>query len=150
MLTAALHSLDQEGHGLEAEIDWRPTGAVRLRANYAWQRSEDSETGDRIANVPDQQFHVSLDWRVSPYWTFNTLANWVAGWERADGDTRENVDDYTLVDMTLRHRLTTRWGVSASVHNVFDEDASEPSLPTIPKDVPLEGRSLFVSSSVNF
>ena len=67
---------------------------------------------------------------------------------RAAGDPRSDVDDYVLVDLTLRRtHLWKNWEVALLVKNLFDEDAREPSpngdpVPFIPDDLPLAGRSI--------
>jgi len=144
----ARNARDQDGHGLELELDWKLSETLRLRGNYAWQRAEDEETGKRTADAPGQQAYLRADWRFWPDWVCSPQATWVGDRARAADDVRPEIDDYTLVDVTLRRsNLLKNLEVALSLRNLFDEDAREPSasLETIPEDYPLAGRSLWVS-----
>lgn len=68
---------------------------------------------------------------------------------RAAGDTRPAVPDYTTVDLTVRTaRGKNHWDFAASVRNMFDADAREPSLAPgqIPYDLPLPGRNFYIQA----
>ena len=70
---------------------------------------------------------------------------------RARGDTRAAVPDYTAVDLTLRSDRPKRgWDFSASIYNLFDADIREPSKPTssgvITYDLPMPGRTLWLQA----
>ncbi|WP_432821635.1 TonB-dependent receptor plug domain-containing protein [Trichloromonas sp.] len=140
----AQNARDQDGHGFELEMDWKVTERLRFRGNYVWQHSEDKKTNKRIADAPGQQAYLKADWKFLPAWTFSPQATWVGNRVRATSDPRPEIDDYTLVDLTLRrNNLYKNLDVALSAHNVFDEDAHEPSDGTIPDDYPLEGRSVW-------
>lgn len=144
----ARNARDQDGYGLELELDWKLSETLRLRGNYAWQRAEDEETGKRTADAPGQQAYLRADWRFWPEWVCSPQATWVGDRARGAGDVRPEIDDYTLVDVTLRRsNLLKNLEVALSLRNLFDEDAREPSasLETIPEDYPLAGRSFWVS-----
>ncbi len=144
----------QTGHGLEWEAGWDVTKTLRLSGNYAFQRSTDEETDTDAGNAPENQLYARADWKFFPGWLFNTQANWVADRQRVHGDTRDEIDDYTLVDVTLRYkRKGGRWEFAASARNVFDEEVREPSLPPglrIPNDLPLAGRNYFAEVRYQF
>jgi len=144
----------QTGYGLEWEAGWDVTKTLRLSGNYAFQRSTDKETDTDAGNAPENQIYARADWRFLPGWLFNTQANWVANRKRVEGDTRDEIEDYTLVDVTLRYkRKGGRWELAASARNVFDEEVREPSLPPglfIPNDLPLAGRNYFAEVRYQF
>lgn len=141
----------QNGHGLEWEVDWRVNHRLDLLANYAWQRSTDEDTDSDAANAPQHQFYVRSDWEFSPRWWLNGQVNWVGSRARAAGDPRDDIDDYTWVDVSLRHSLKRRpLQIALTIRNLLDEDAREPSLngingPAIADDLPLPGIHGFVS-----
>jgi len=140
----AQNARDQKGHGFELEANWRPVDKLHLSGNYAWQNSEDKDTGDRIADAPGQTIYLDARWRFLPDWSFDTQLVDVSDRKRAAGDTRSDIDDYTLVNMTLRRKkIAKRWQLAASVRNLFDEDAREPSTGAIPDDYPLAERSVY-------
>jgi iron complex outermembrane receptor protein len=67
---------------------------------------------------------------------------------RAANDRRPEIDDYTLVDLTLRRgHLFKNLEVAASLRNLFDEEAREPSSGIISDDYSLAGRSVWVELS---
>ncbi|GMQ84096.1 MAG: hypothetical protein BMS9Abin06_0852 [Gammaproteobacteria bacterium] len=140
----AQNSRDQKGYGFELEANWQPVDKLRLGGNYAWQNSKDKETGDRIADAPGQQLYLDARWRFLPDWSLDAQLVNVSDRRRAAADTRNDIDDYTLVNVTLRRkRIARHWQLAASVRNLFDEDAREPSTGAIPNDYPLAKRSAY-------
>lgn len=142
--STAQNARDQRGRGLELEADWDLCTALRLRANYALQHAEDKQSNEEVPDAPGQQFYLQADWQFLPDWSFTPQLNWVGDRERAATDSRAAIDDYTLVDLTLRRKgLFKNLEVALSMRNVFDEDAREPSSDLIADDYPLEGRSIW-------
>ncbi len=135
---------DQEGYGFELEMDWEITDTLRLKANCAMQNSKDKETDASVANTPRLQFYVNPHWDFVPDWSLDGQIKWVGDRKRAEDDTRDEIDDYALVGITLRRKnLWKYWDLAVSVRNLFDEDVREPAGAAIPDDFPMAGRSLF-------
>lgn len=141
---------DQTGHGLEWEFEWKASDNLTFKGNYAYQSSEDRDTDSDAPNAPQQQIYLRADYRFSHQWSINSQVNHVMDRERAFGDLRPDIDDYTILDLTLRGKdLFPGVDVAISVRNLTDEDAAEPSLGSaqapalIPNDLPLAGRSIF-------
>lgn len=142
---------DQEGSGFELEIDWEISDTLRLRANCAFQDSENKDTGDSITNTPSRQFYVNPQWSFSPDWTLDAQIKWIGGRERAQGDTRDTIDDYTLVGLTLRrNNILKHWDLAVAVRNLLDQDVREPTGTAIPDDYPMEGRSLYAEVKFHY
>ncbi len=147
--STAQNTDEQTGVGLELEADWRLTQSLRLRGNYAYQKSTDEAADEDAGNTPHHQLYLRADWEFLPNWHFNSQLNWVIDRERAPGDSRPDIDDYSLVDVTIRRKaIKDHWEVAFAVRNLFDTDAREPSpagVPAapIPDDLPLAGRSFF-------
>ena len=140
----AENARDQEGRGFELEMDWQITDAVRLWANYAYQRAKDSDTGQLVPDAPGMQFYAEAFWTFQPEWSLDAQFNWVGNRHRAAGDTRPEIADYTKVDLTLRRKnIAGHWDLALAVRNLFDADIREPSDGQIPNDYPMEGRSIF-------
>lgn len=136
----------QDGHGLEWEMRWNVMRTVDIKANYAWQNSTD-ETGEHVANAPRQQLYTQIDWRFLPYWSVNAQANRVIGRERAVGDARPAIADFTVMNLALRRKnVVDGFDVGLIVHNALDADVREPSPAPgfIPNDLPMPGRSMYV------
>ncbi|RKZ52244.1 MAG: TonB-dependent receptor [Candidatus Parabeggiatoa sp. nov. 3] len=147
------------GHGLEFETRWKMTSKSSLLFNYAFQNSEDDETGKELGNSPEHQAYLRTDWLLFPNWFLNSQINWVADWSRKPGDPRKKVDDSTTVDLTLRHKNINknRWNFAVGVRNLFDEDVHIPSFPPdtdgliyIPNDYPLYKRSYWLELGYKF
>lgn len=145
---------DQEGYGIEASVAWAMKDDLNIIANYAWQASEDSNTGATIANAPAHQAAIGLRYKTSPNCMVSPQANWIGDRARVEGDTRPRISNYTLVDATLRCDVTgIPVEIAVGVRNAFDEDAREPSpynallgAAPMPNDFPLEGRSLYIEA----
>lgn len=137
----------QTGRGAEIELTWDATRSLRLTGNLSLQRSIDETTGEDAGLAPHKHLFARADWRFAPLWQFGSIVNYVADRKREPGDTRPPIPDYTTVDLTLRReKLVDDWDVRATVLNLFDRDAREPSLApgNIPFDLPLPGRAFYI------
>lgn len=148
----AENSGDQEGYGFEFETTWDATEKLRFTGNYAWQYSFDSDTKKRVPDAPGQQAFLNSTWKFLPKWMLYSQINWVASRHRAADDSRGDIDDYILVDATLkRQAIFDHLDIGFTVKNIFDEDAREPSDgEKITDDYPLEGRSLWCELRYRF
>lgn len=137
---------EQTGHGFELEAEWEISNRVSLIGNYAFQDSEDEYLGGNAPDAPRRQLYLRNDWKLTPDWSLHTQLNYVADRQRAAGDLREAVDDYTKVDLILRKRqANTNIGMALYLLNAFDEDIREPSPPPglIRSDLPQAPRSFY-------
>lgn len=137
----------QTGRGLELEAVWDVARGLRLTGNLSVQHSTDSASGKDAGLAPHRRLFARADWRFAPLWQLGATANHVADRARQPGDTRPQVPDYTTVDLTLRReKVAGNWEFRASVTNLFDRDAREPSFApgNIPNDLPLPGRAFYI------
>lgn len=143
---------DQNGYGFELEAKWDVNDKLDLGGNFALQHSEDVDTEERIANVPSYQQTLFADWKFLPNWNLHPQINWVGGYKREETDTRPELDDYLIVDLTVsRKQIAEHWDFTLAARNLFDEDAKEPSDGVnLLEDFPLEGRSLWAELSYRF
>lgn len=147
---------EQKGHGIEFEANWNVNDTVSVLANYSWQASDDKRNNADAANAPEQQFYVRAMATLPGNTDLNIQMNSVMDRNRAAGDPRNDIDDYTTVNLTLRKRFHgDKLELSLLAKNIFDEDAREPSLnadpvPFIPEDLPLAGRQLLGEVRYNF
>lgn len=138
---------DQTGRGLELEATLDATSALRLTGNFSLQHSTDEATGKDAGLAPHHRLFGRADWRFAPLWQFGTTVNYVADRMREPGDTRAQIPDYTTVDMTLRReKFADGWTARATVTNLFNQDAKEPTLMSVgmPSDLPLPGRAIYI------
>jgi iron complex outermembrane receptor protein len=153
---------DQRGSGLELELGWEASRALKLIANYSYQRSIDAATGRDAGYAPRHHLFTRADWQLAGGMLASAQLNHVADRHRAAGDTRAEVPNYTTVDLSLRVPVASgRWMFSAAVRNLFDADVRQPSLyspaarqdlPTsqLPDDLPMAGRSFQLQASYRF
>jgi outer membrane receptor for ferrienterochelin and colicins len=150
----------QQGQGLEFEARWDVVRELKLTGNYSFQRSVDSTTRADAGNAPHHQVYVRADWRFASGWSVHPQLNWVSTRHRVAGDDRPDLAGYGTVDLTLLSEPREKaWSVSLSVRNLFDADAREPSLydrsplqpfVSLPNDIPLAGRAVYVQASYRF
>ncbi|MBI3283390.1 MAG: TonB-dependent receptor [Burkholderiales bacterium] len=141
---------DQTGRGLELEATWNATRNLQLSGNFSVQHSTDGATGLDAGLAPQRRVYGRVDWRLAPAWRAGASVNYVASRKRQPGDTRPPLADYSTADVTLRReRLLGNWDVRASVLNVFNRDAREPTFApgNIPFDLPLPGRAFYLELS---
>lgn len=143
---------EQTGHGVEFEVTWQATQHLELTSNFSWQKSKDKNLDEDAAYSPEKQWYMALNWRPLELWNINLQGNWVLDRNRASGanDFRSDVDNYALVDLTVRRKkLWDHFDIALIVKNLFDEDAREPSLAggmgspvPIENDLPLAGQQI--------
>ena len=147
----AQNARDQDGYGFELEMDWRALDTLRLQGYYAWQRSKDVETKQRIADAPGQMVYLAAKWEFLPEWEICPQYRWIGSRKRAISDPRGVIDNYSLVDVIIRkNRIFGLFDTAFAVRNIFDEDAREPSSSVIAGDYPLEGRQAWAEISYRF
>jgi len=148
----------QKGHGLELEVRWQINNKSNLLANYAYNKVTDKKLQHDAGSYPQHSIYLRTNWLLYPNWHLNTQVNWIGEMERAFGDPRAPLDDYTTVDLTLRHKnAQSPWNFAASVRNLFDENIYSPSpgpdangIINNPFDLPLAGRSYWVELRYHF
>ncbi|MTV39311.1 TonB-dependent receptor plug domain-containing protein [Duganella radicis] len=140
-----------DGKGGEIELTWDVNQDLRWLANYARQHAHDPATGKDPGYAPRHHAYTRLDWSFASSWRLGPQLNWVAGRRRAPGDARAPIADYRTVDAVLSHQLPHGWSVSATVRNLFNADAREPSQApglALPFDIPVSPRALALQLSV--
>jgi iron complex outermembrane receptor protein len=143
----------QTGRGMEFEAAWDASRELRVSGNYSYQRSIDEATRKDAGLAPHHHVYLRADWRFMPGWAMNAQVNAVGERQRAPADTRTSLAGYTTADLTLRtDRGNKGWNLAASVRNLFDVDAREPSpfgtpFIAIPDDFPLPRRWFFLQAT---
>jgi len=90
------------------------------------------------------QFYANTHWKFLPDWSLDCQYHLIADRHRANGDTRPDIKDNDLVNLTLRRKnIDKHWDIALAMRNVFDEDVREPSQSSIPNDYPMESRSIW-------
>ena len=150
---------EQEGDGVEIEVDWQLHEQLRLRSNFAYQRSENKTVDNVVQDAPEMQFYVNPHWEFMTDWSLDGQYYWISDRHREDGDPRDDIDDYNLVNLTLRRKnIANHFEWAIAVRNLFNEDAREPSpyasaAPAgayIPNDYPMESRAIWTEVKIHF
>ncbi|MBJ7313623.1 TonB-dependent receptor plug domain-containing protein [Rugamonas sp. CCM 8940] len=137
------------GRGAELELAWDIARQWRWSGNYARQNVLDKKSGRDAGYVPRHHVYSRLEWRPAAGWLLSTQADRVAKRQRAVGDARAPLADYTTLDAALAYQHGP-WTLRASVHNLGNADVREPSLGpglTLPGDLPGPGRALLLQLS---
>jgi len=143
-----IHNL--KGQGVELEGKLKLNKQWTITANYAYQKTINEDTDQQQAYIPKQQFYLDARWAFKPNWLASTQVSWIGDRERAASDARSDVEDYTLVNLSLRRKnIAKNWEIAASIKNVFDKDIREPSDGSIAEDYPMNERSFFAEIRYN-
>ena len=142
---------ERTGYGTELETEWKTTEDLTLRGNYSFVMSEDTDTNSNSGYSPKHQIYLSGDWDLITDWSLHTELNWIIHREREFGDPRNEIDDYKVVNLSLRRKnIAKNLSAALLVRNIFDENVYDPSpynsnVPSgsfIPGDYPMDGRSI--------
>ena len=149
----------QRAYGFEVEAEWDVTRQFELRSSFAWQHAERKDGGKRVGRAPGREFHIAANWKFMPLWNLNTQINWIGGRKQPSYDIRtrpEQLDNYTVVDLTLRKTTQDRsWAFAISAKNLFDKQYFEwgdtpPTSPVDLRDYEMQGRSAYAEVSYHF
>ncbi len=147
----AQNAKNQQGYGLELEADWEVLDTLHINANLASQRSKNKETKEIVPDTPALQFYTNIHWQFTPDWSVNSQYFWIGDRHRAADDTREQIKDNDIVNLTLQNKkIFDHWDLKIGIFNLFDENIREPSQATISNDYPMEGRSIFAELRLHY
>ena len=136
--------------GIELELERQVARNFDLNASLSYVTTEDKDTGEEIVGSANWIGNSGVIFR--PWKDFSTTVQYryVGKQHRSVTDTRDKLDDYDTVDITLnafnlfRDGLTLRCGVK----NLFDEDVVFPAPEqTYPDDYPRPDRVWWVQFS---
>lgn len=115
-----------------------------LKGNVAYQHSEDKDTNEDVPDAPQWQTYLNGHWNFLNKWSLNGQWFWVGDRERTEGDARDDVDNYSMFNVSIRRKdIARHWNAALMVKNLLDKDLYEPSKAFIDGDYPMEGRSVF-------
>ena len=151
--STAQNAGEQTGYGVELEMEWQPMNDLSLVANYAFQDSEDEDSNEDSGNAPHHQIYARANWEFLPGWTLTPSVNYVIERDRPPGDTRDELEDYSVVNLTLRSKaFSDKWEMALGARNLLNSSPEEPTDASfnISNDLPLERRTIFGELRVNF
>lgn len=144
----------QTGQGFDAEARWRPAAGWRVVASFSHQTSRDELSQAAAADVPRRLGKLMLEMPAGDALQMQLQFRHIAGRQRAPGDARPRVADYTLADAVLHWRPVAEqgWHAMLRCNNLFNRDAREPSPAPgqIPNDYPLPRRTVQLELGYGF
>lgn len=136
---------------LGGELTWHyqfsENADMDIDLSYVYGTDANNDKLPDIANwLGNMVFMYSFDYGI----TSATHLRFASKRYRAQGDPRDNLDGYTVVDEIFSYRLG-KADLVAGVKNIFDHEVCYPAMPgTYPRDYPREGRTYIVKLSYDF
>jgi len=145
------------GNGFEAGIIFDANDNLTIHSNIAFAKADDDIADQDVGEYPGIQAYLRAEWSLNEYLKVNSQISYIGDRERVPGDTRETIDDYTLVNISTRYMFTNNIELELMFSNIFDEDIREPSSAgttfgqiNIPNDIPQAGRSFNIALTKTF
>ncbi len=127
--TAVNQSGTSKSHGVEFSSRWRISERFRVTANYTYTDAR-TATGEQQVRRPKHQFSLQLNYQ--PVSGTNLYLSYTAKSDIKDyafdalfNRTLVPLDDYAVVNLAVRHKLSKRFSLNARIENLFDEDYEE-------------------------
>lgn len=115
-------------HGIETELQWYPTPATTLFANYTYNVSEVSKDennaaleGNVLPNDPRHNVHVGVRYQKPKLINASVTVNYYAD-IYYDNENTMKTSDYTTVDIGLSRKFFDRYTVYVNIENLFDKE----------------------------
>lgn len=131
--------------GVEAEVKYDFGKGIYLVGNYTFQETENQDTGDPLAGVPEHKGNLLANVRLSKFFNLSASLHFEGESARSASDPRDNADGFAVLNTTLLAKnFLEGFEVRASIYNLLDEEHSTQTRPEIPGDFPQAGRSFLV------
>ena len=140
-----------DGQGVEFELHWADQD-LSFDFNFAHQQTEDPDMGIDQPFVPENTAYFGAFYDINDKFSIASINHWIAGRKRVASDTRAEIDDYLISNLTAIYHFSNKTKTKLMVKNIFDEEVFEPSTPAIPDDFRMSTRSVWleVESTFNF
>jgi len=141
---------DNELYGIETELKMMFENKDQLYVNYSYV--DGSNVSGSLANSAQHMARAYYIYNVYEKLTLSPILKYVGEKGRVSTDTREDVDDYVTLDLSVAYtHKPSDLSVSVSVKNVFDETHYLPSAEgTYPNDFEQAGSSFLIRLSKEF
>ena len=121
---------ESSSDGVELTYQTNLSDAFGLNFNYTYNDTEDDQ-GSQLVRRPEHQFTAGVDFSMLNQ-ALKTGLNLRHVKDRVDSAFNENfttslveLDDYTVVDLAARYKISDTLSIKARVDNVFDEEYQE-------------------------
>ena len=139
--------------GVELELERQLLRSIRLDANLSYSYTEDKETGEEMAGSVNWLGNLGLTYQYRQNFNIMTFYRYVGERHRSVNDTRDSLDEYNTVDITLSVFNLVWKGMilRCGIKNLFNENVVYPSQAnTYPDDFPRSGSEWWVQFSYEF
>ena len=147
--------------GAELEYARKFGRKLKLDSTLSYVEAKDMDTHEHVADVGHLIGNLGLMYRPLMDYVFSVQYRYVGKKERAVADTRADLSDYELVDVSAAVEDLFTPGLSwrAGVKNLFDADVRLPSplvsfggalIPSYPEDYPRPGREFWMQMEYGF
>ncbi len=145
---------EAETKGVEVEAKYNLNRGSYIMANYTYQLATDKLNNTSLPDVATHKGNIFFNQRVSQNINIFTHIFLKGETERADGDSREPLSGYALLNLSLNAKdiFLKNLQFQLSLRNIFDKDAYSPSyfLKTPEDDYRRDGRNLFLEVKYRF
>ena len=138
--TYAQASGESESTGLELEAIVPVSDIVSIKSNYTYNDTE-TNTGDNRVRRPEHMANVGVV--VTPMEALRVFAN-ARIVNSAVGIDGEDLDDYELVDLSVRYAVSPQLELTLNIENLFDDDY-QPA-----RNYRVAGRQSYLGLQLNF
>ncbi len=136
--------------GVELETKYLLNDRSYTFANYSYQESEDINGGE-LPDIPAHKGNMGINWGIREMYDLTPTLSIMGPRKRAEGDTRDDLDGFLLLNLNLNIREPLPGLViSLSIINLLDEEYAEPGTPTNPDDYPQPGISYWGKLNLSF
>lgn len=136
-------------HGVECELVAAIKDGSYAYVNYSFTEPEDGDD-EPLADVANHMANVGFNLRLFKLLDLNANLKYTGERERAQGDSRRDLDDQITVDGALSVHPVEGLDLTFSVFNIFDADLREPAPAVVPDDYPMPGRTFFFRVRYSF
>jgi outer membrane receptor for ferrienterochelin and colicins len=149
--------------GLELEFQQQVTRKIKVDAALTMMNVEDDNTGEQVPGVADLSGNFALLLQPWTDYVFGIQYTAVGDRSRQSGDSRPDLDGYSVLDVTLNFfNLGLRnFNLRTGIKNIFDNDIlypaplesfpeGSPPRPSYINDYPQTGREFFLQLDYTF
>ena len=153
-----INATKTKGKGVELQMKYDFGRGTYLSMNYTYQNTELFDPDLPFMGAwwePKQLGTLAANIRLNRYLNLNAYLLYRGDWTRSKDDTRDDPEDYALVNATLiaRNFLKELKGleVRGSVYNLFNKEYTSPTAPgELPDDLPMPGINFFLELRYTF
>lgn len=113
--------------------------------SYAFQKGVNSKTNEDIVGMANHTAFGGINHNLTKNWNINLNANYIGARKRATNDTRETLNGFTLLNLSiLKKNIINNLDIQISGYNLLNSDFRVPdNSGLIYNDYPLQGISFF-------